>query len=407
MNEPKNPAILGLLGKVKQEPVTIQAEPVFWPEVIYFDTNSLLRAGWPSPSAQLLQVMNEADKLGFPLCLPEAVNQELEGHWIRELIKEWQEASGRVERCNKKAHRLVKFNKLPGLPSKDDLRKAVQELAIDFTGRFRIVPLTQRPLSEFLTLAISRGAMFEDEGKGFQDSVILCSVLDDMKAKGFKVGALVTHDSDFSLVGAIKLVRDTGVELKVVATLDELEKLLRRCFNSVVLEHMDQERKQLIDALEAQQEEIENYLIENLTFTASELGLWKNIKRVESLFVASIENAHTAIDLNPEQKLKDPNKVKISADVKVHLTLDIERYPTTPQEKLKVGGRSVPPSAPLSPLASVLFEQMAKVHEAVAVVEAEATKTETGYSDIHFTAAYLKQPGMGFGGFGALVGGSQ
>jgi hypothetical protein len=392
------------MGKQKKEPDTQPSEAVFRPDAIYFDTNTLLAEGWPSPSTQLLQVMDRADHLGLPLCIPEAVNQELEGHWLRDLAKDWHEANGRIERCNKKAHTLVTFDKLPKLPTEDELRKAVRLRIKSFTERFRIAPLTGRPLSEFLGLAINRGATFEDEGKGFQDGVILCSILDNMKTSGFTAGVLVTHDGIFKSSGALELMNGGGVTLKIVVDLDELEKMLRRYFNSIVLENMDRERKQLISALETQKDVIQTYLTENLLITANELGLWTRIRKVEALHLLSIENAHKAFDLYPDQYPNDPSRVKISADVKVQLILDIEQYATPPQEKLKVGGRSVPSPEPVSPFVTFALEHLAKLREAVAVIEAEATKIEDAYSDIHFTATYLKQQGglAGFGRFPAI-----
>jgi hypothetical protein len=365
-----------------------------------------LGAGWPTPSAQLLQVMNQAEKLGFPLCLPEVVIQELEGHWIRELVEEWSGANGQIGNLNKKARSVVRFDKLPALPGHDQLRSELRALVADFNKRFRIVPTTQRPLAEFVSLAITRGATFKDEGRGFQDAVILCSVVDDMTTNGFAGAFIVTQDGAFKSSGAAALAGAAGVTLKVVTTLDELEGLLREHFNAIVRDYYDQEHRELMEALKQRMSDLETYIVENLTVAPGDLQVAGTVKKIESLQVVSIENVHRGFFLEHEQP-QDPNRVRVSADVKILLSLDVERYSLPDSPRMKVGGALAPRPEPGSNPFALFFEMSAKAHEAIAVVEAEAIKTETGYSDLRFTGTYLKRSDWGFGGLGNLFGGSK
>ena len=157
------------------------SEAILIPGPIYFDTNALISAGWPAPSAQFLQLVQQADELGFTLCLPEVVNQELEEHWCRELDAAWHTANSGIERLNKIAKTVVTFEKLAASPNQDSLRAAVRELTAEFTGRFVIVTTTARPLSELLNLAVRRSVTFGEGGRGFQDAVILCSEVDPVR----------------------------------------------------------------------------------------------------------------------------------------------------------------------------------------------------------------------------------
>ncbi|HUP80546.1 MAG TPA: PIN domain-containing protein, partial [Pirellula sp.] len=210
----------------------------FTPEAIYFDTNPLIAAGWPTPSAQLLQLMNQAEKLGFPLCLPEIVNQELEGHWLRATVEDWTTANAKIDQLNKRGRSIAIFERLAPLPGEDELRNRVAQLASNFTARFKIVPITSRSLQEFVTLAIERGATFKDEGRGFQDAVILCSVLDEMIANQLGAAVLVTQDAAFGSGSANKLINSAGVVLKIVSTLDDLEQFLQGYFTAFVREYL-------------------------------------------------------------------------------------------------------------------------------------------------------------------------
>ncbi len=385
-------------------------EPPFKPEAIYFDTNPLLGAGWPTPSAQLLEVMSQAEKLGFPLCLPEVVNQELEGHWIREVVEERGRANDQIASLNKKARSVVNFTRLPALPANHELRADLRNLVSDFNQRFRIVPTTTRPLAEFVSLAINRGATFKDEGRGFQDAVILCSAVDDMTANGFAAAILVTRDDAFRSSGASELVRASGVTLKIISTLDELEGLLREHFNSTVRDFLDWDRGRLMEALNQRLPDLERYLVENLTVAPSDLRVGGTVRKIESLQVVSIENVHSG-NFRLQGQPTDPTHIRVSAEVKIRLSLDIERYslPASPPAlaRLKVGGTAIPASDPALNPFPIFLEADTKSQEAVALVEAEAIESDTGYSVLRFTSAYLKPGDWSFGILGKLFGGSK
>jgi len=361
-------------------------KPLIKPNAVYFDTNPILGAGWPHPSVQLLQVISQSENLGFSVCIPEVVSTELEEHIIRELNGEWRKANSQIDTLNRRGHSLVAFPKLGSLPPYDDLRSALRQLVATFTQRFRLVPVTKRPLSEFLNLAILRGATFEQGGRGFQDAVILCSVLDDMKANNFANAIFVSGDKAFQSDGTAQLQRESGIELEVVVSLDDLERLLGLHFSSAWRELVERDRKELIDTLNPRLVEIEHCLINNLTFTPDELNNRGAIKRIESLKVISIANVHSTFGLAEEDEPGDQNRVKVSMDVNFRLVLSVQ--PCSEREKVKVGEFVEGVT-----LASILRAAQIEItdYEAVAVVEADATKSGTGYSDIQFTSAHLKQ----------------
>ena len=50
---------------------------------IYFDTNPLITANWPKPSAALENLLTLAELLKVGIFVPKAVEDELEAHWNR------------------------------------------------------------------------------------------------------------------------------------------------------------------------------------------------------------------------------------------------------------------------------------------------------------------------------------
>ncbi len=50
---------------------------------IYFDTNILIAANWPKPSAALERLLSLAQPFKVGIFVPKAVEDELEAHWNR------------------------------------------------------------------------------------------------------------------------------------------------------------------------------------------------------------------------------------------------------------------------------------------------------------------------------------
>jgi len=50
---------------------------------IYFDTNVLIAANWPNPSAALERLLGLAQVFKVAIVVPKAVEDELEAHWNR------------------------------------------------------------------------------------------------------------------------------------------------------------------------------------------------------------------------------------------------------------------------------------------------------------------------------------
>jgi predicted nucleic acid-binding protein len=363
----------------EQPPVT--PEPVFRPDAIYFDTNPLIAAGWPNVSAQFSQVLDLAERIDIQLFLPNVVQQELEEHRIRDFVEWHKSINSQIENLSKWTQSFLPFQKLPSLPPAESLRKELRALAGDLMHRFVAVPLTQRPLSELLSLAITRGATFEDGGYGFQDAVILCSVLDHMKTMGIQNACLVSEDHGFQSRGSGKLIAATGVTLKVLGKLNDLEDLLMRNLNSLVLSHLEHEKRMWKAALETHYGQLQRFISENLEINTAELDIAGTVKRLVAVTIIGFENVFTPLDTATDAT----QRVKVSVEVKVALNFVVDRFYSGDPEKLKVGQvfYSVTPS-----MRGVIRPEVVE-YEGTVIVEAEASRTDVAYYDIRFISAHF------------------
>jgi PIN domain len=178
-----------------------QARPRLDFNVLYLDTNVLLRAGWPSASVELNNALLLASWWGVPVFIPEPVSMEAEAHWVRAVQKKvtaLENAVNQLERVAKPIATQAKVEHLSTERLIEEYRTAVQSAMAKY--QVNACPFTELSSKEMFSLA-SRCALpseFEQGGKGFQDAVILSSVLQHLKSSAELTGILVTADSVFN-----------------------------------------------------------------------------------------------------------------------------------------------------------------------------------------------------------------
>lgn len=182
----------------------LQAKPALDFNAIYLDTNILIRSGWPSPLAKVHNLLMLAKWWRVPVFLPEPVAIEAEEHWlrgVRDKIVGLRNAAKQLERL---AQPIGSGTKVEHLAIeqlvetyRSSCRSAIEKFQIGFC------PFTNLSAKEMFSIASRYLLPFElgQEGKGFQDAVILSSILQHLKSNEL-TGILVTDDDVF---GGVKL----------------------------------------------------------------------------------------------------------------------------------------------------------------------------------------------------------
>ncbi|HEX2852475.1 MAG TPA: hypothetical protein VHO24_04495, partial [Opitutaceae bacterium] len=127
------------------------------PGALYFDSNILRKAGWPEPSARLLEVVNKATAVGVIPAIVDLVQRELREAWVRDVVRDRNSLVGKGKEFSKRTFKLVEIQEPPRLPSLAEMRSHYDKVAEKFAQRFRPVPTTSRPTTHFMDLALSRG----------------------------------------------------------------------------------------------------------------------------------------------------------------------------------------------------------------------------------------------------------
>lgn len=359
---------------------------------IYFDANPLIAAEWPRLSAKLEEVLQLAQIFRVALLLPQAVELELEEHWLREFDKKHDEVVSRMEKLEKHTANVVTDRATLPLLDRNRVRSEYRAKVQALKEKWAIetVPLTSRSLDEVFRMSVRRDPPFREEGKGFQDAVILLSVIDHLRDASGQVGAFISQNTDFKGPEAIKLAISVGVQIRLYKTVDEILHVLVGQLQEVVRSNWEQEKQHVAEILNTMLPQIKRFIAENLEIPEWGLGLIGKLVAVPQIDVACIKSVQVPLPFG--QEASQPIR-RISFETEVNLYIVMERFPLPTPRVVKVGEEILPPSLEfLKALAEGPQEPKREEHVLQRAVEVEATATimNNEYRDIQFVSARLK-----------------
>lgn len=355
---------------------------------IYFDTNVLIAANWPKPSAALERLLDLARLVKVGVFLPKAVEDELEVHWNRLFDEKHTKAKRSVSDLKKHtAQSDATADDL--LPKKDaalaTYRKNVKSLKSQW--KIETVPLTVRPTDELFRMAICDEPPFQERDVGFQDTVIYLSVVDHLVKESGHVGAFISQDGIFSDPRVLDHAKATGVSIEVYPNIEAVYKELDNRLEAAMKRAWDQDRKRTEDALTQRLSDIQKFLSENLEISENALGFGGSILAVRNVEVQRVRNVQTPFLL--DRKENEP--VRISFEIELAVALEVARsyIPQTPS-RLKVGQEA--PRPEMRSLGEILAVPMQeeRVLPWLAEAEAAAAPDDKDYRNIQLLSVRSK-----------------
>jgi len=244
---------------------------------IYLDTNILIRERWPEISVRLRGMLNLTRVLQVSVVLPEAVEREIEAHWFRELKNELTSFKNAESRFHRVLNTVATDSHIFLLSGPVDFyydspldestmegnyTAKVEELKKEW--RVTSAPLSPVELDKLFHMAISHEPPFSEEGKGFQDAVILLSVLDDLSHFPDTTGALLTADKDLDCQQIRDLIARFSVDLKVSNSVDKFLEFLKLHLEEYLRRDWDQDEKSAAAELYRQKKTIEEFICTGL-----------------------------------------------------------------------------------------------------------------------------------------------
>jgi hypothetical protein len=238
-------------------------------DAVYFDSNELLAHGWPDPSVQFLNFIYLCHRWGIEPFIPAPVLDETEAHWSRSV----QAQASRLSAAKRDFERIVRPITAEVVATHSEvaeLRTRYREFRDGVLHDFRIdiAPYPDRDAQYFFELATRYVMPFakDGEGKGYQDSVILKSVLDHLESDDKLRGLLITRDEGLKQAELRQFLPqfDTS-RLRFTALAEAFEDLVKYHIDQTVVQPWAEERENALAAVRAMEPALKEFLASHLS----------------------------------------------------------------------------------------------------------------------------------------------
>lgn len=295
---------------------------------IYVDTNVLIAQGWPAPSILLNNVLRFGAWWGIKILLPDPVIKEAEDHWLRDVkrgISEFDGAQKNVQRLASPIPCEVKGEHTPIEKLLEEYRAKVAETLKEYA--IIRVPFTKRPLESVFEFATKYVLPFvpDAKGKGFQDTVILLSILDHLNEFPEAATIFISADNDFKGVRFTDFLSSFDAKrLEIVKELDAVfDRLWKPYFDETVIKPYRQEVENAKIAAQGILPELTTFIKSNLTEDMLKPGIGDRVLKILSVEDVRLLSVDTPLPKTSEPLNRTVTiQINVSADCKVVVSRD-------------------------------------------------------------------------------------
>lgn len=373
------------------------ALPLF--DRIYFDTEPLYAAGWPHLSVLLQNVASLANGLNISLHLPAAVYLELQARRLADYDAEFKAAQSRTSMLRARLKELGgDASQIPELPDvRTEMRNCYLASVESLKDTFLQTPTPALQFQDLLSNALGYELAFEQGDKGFKDTVIFLSAMEEVRGSSRPTTAVfVSQDGVFrkKKEHLEAWASSVGASLSLCENLEDIERALEHRQTTQIQEQIESERQALESALDQRLADVQHWLDRNVEFWNWQIVPFK-IYKTEVLRLLSATSQHGS---------SRPEVVSVKVSFKVEATLLGSYLETllTPSMPVSLSpsarstssmstysGRSSQFESYPKPTAT-LRRQMGRF-SAMVEIDAEAILEAGGYSTFTFLAARIDQ----------------
>jgi hypothetical protein len=353
---------------------------------IYFDSNLMIRANWPSLGQTIQNAFALASFFSTASVLLDAVEKELEAHWKRDYRKTFHEAVGKVAGLKKLGDQIgIEVpSQLPGESDVHEAYRATVEQLVAEHGLVRAAP-PLRHTAELFDMAIRHAKPFKEKGKNFQDAVICLAAIDDLAALPGKRGALVSRDDIFDQNTVDAFCKPLGVDLKLFVNEDLLIADLRSFVTASMSYEWGEEEKLAMTAVRENQSRLEAFIAENLEISPR-LGFLDRIISISRIDIEEVTKVETPVPWTIPTD--ETVAVKITATIQLGIHARVRRHQTSPElmPNIRVGKAPVGNEGVFRPRRT---EEREEVLKRTVTVEMRATRENGTYTGLEPTSLAL------------------
>jgi hypothetical protein len=384
----------------QEQPPPERALPPF--DRIYFDTEPLVAAGWPDLSVPLQNVANLAKGLNISLHVPEVAYLELEARCLRNYEAMFKTAVAKTSELRSR------LKVLGGDPSQI---RVVPDVQVEMRNRylataevlkqtFLASPTPALQTHDLLKMAIKYELAFEEDDKGFRDTMIFLSVVEEVRGSPKPIAAvLVSKDSVFrnKKEPLESWAKSKGASVVFCAALEEIERALEHRQTEQIQAQIEADRRALEVALSQHSADIQDWLDQNV-----EAFKWQEIFPTYPGTVPpfTVTNAKflRLISVTPQYNPKrtEGERVRLSFDIEARLfAFSVVEF--DPAMRILAEPRAFHSLAAIlqaGQFPAFRYRPITQSFERVLEIEAEATVMNGKYTDFKFLTARIKHPSL-------------
>ncbi len=234
----------------------------FEPQAIYFDTSILYDVRFNGHRLEVLR--NHANHLEIPMFVPEIV--------VKELTLERQNEVRECEACVRKFNAIFPSDlyhlDLSGKPT-DFVAKGTRILLESLDIHTIALP-EDLSLNTLIELAILRVPPFEQGDKGFKDTLVLETVVRDMKRLGLEEALLLSKDRIFQNGSIMSRLKEEGIVLKAFDRVEEAEKCLYALIENQQTEDTKEHNRAALQFFQSNFDQIAAFILLKLDVTVGD-----------------------------------------------------------------------------------------------------------------------------------------
>jgi len=225
---------------------------------IYLDTNPLRL--WPHLLNNVRFLFQLASWLRIPIFVPDAVGIELEEQYMRSVRSLVNGLEGQAKKLRGKLREVAAIGTDLYVPDIGSIREGYRRASANVISSWQLcsIPIAAPPVAHLLEMAVRRESPFEEievrKGHlavtGFQDAVILFSVLEHLSQVRLFPATLISDDSILRSTGVSALIKERQLPLAVNNLSEVTEALWKHVFDKQVVRAWEEEWKRVKRDLE-------------------------------------------------------------------------------------------------------------------------------------------------------------
>jgi hypothetical protein len=280
------------------------------PKRIYFDSNIL--HGWPRMAYSLPWTIGLAHWLKADLIIPQTVEDELEGQFIRGGIEAIRQVNSSFKKLRSHCNEVIDFQYEMPDEGEDGFAQSFRKRSKEVKEYYQLTTIPQPEFSTklLLQMAINRDPPFEEKTTGdkkfvtgLQDTAILFSILKHIKTAAPEDRCVfVSADGIFHSTELAQLLAGPP-KLEMVKSLTALSDHLWEFVSGELRTEWDKEANQVEQDLTVQKELIAGQLLPLLSLSEVGRGTWKTVLQVINLQIKEFRYVRTEL---PESQYRPP-----------------------------------------------------------------------------------------------------